>query len=104
MRPRSTWPTTGPRRSAEVARGVWQARLRDTLPLIPFLAVVAVFLVIPTVTVIVSAVYADGVFSLSRIGALFTGTALTALANSVLLSGVTAIIGAVLGAVLAWLI
>jgi putative spermidine/putrescine transport system permease protein len=81
-----------------------QKRLSEALPLLPFLAVVVVFLIIPTVTVIVSSVFVNGVFSLARIQALFTGTALTALANSVLLSGVTALIGAVLGAALAWLI
>ena len=75
-------------------------RLRDALPLLPFLALVTIFLIVPTVTVIVSAVYADGVFSLDRIAALFSGTALSALWKSVLLSGSTAIIGAVLG----WLI
>lgn len=79
-------------------------RLRDGLALLPFLVVVVIFLIIPTVTVIVSAFFADGAFSLARIQALFTGTALTALAKSVLLSGSTALIGAVLGAVLAWLI
>jgi putative spermidine/putrescine transport system permease protein len=79
-------------------------RLREGLPLLPFLAVITVFLIIPTVTVIISSVYADGVFSLARIQALFSGTALAALWKSVLLSGSTAIIGAVLGAVLAWLI
>jgi putative spermidine/putrescine transport system permease protein len=79
-------------------------RLRDGLPLLPFLAFIAIFLIIPTVTVIVSSVYADGVFSLERIQALFTGTALAALWKSVLLSGSTAIIGAVLGSALAWLI
>ena len=79
-------------------------RLRQGLPLLPFLAVVVIFLIIPTVTVIVSSVYTDGVFSFDRIQALFSGTALSALAKSVLLSGSTAIIGAVLGAVLAWLI
>ena len=79
-------------------------RLRDALPLLPFLALVTIFLIVPTVTVIVSAVYADGVFSLDRIAALFSGTALSALWKSVLLSGSTAIIGAVLGAVLGWLI
>ena len=77
-------------------------RLRDSLPLLPFLIVVVIFLIIPTVTVVVSSVYADGVFSLDRIAALFTGTALTALANSVLLSGATALLGAFLGAVLAF--
>ena len=79
-------------------------RLREGLPLLPFLAVITIFLIIPTVTVIISSVYADGVFSLARIQALFSGTALAALWKSVLLSGSTAIIGAVLGAVLAWLI
>lgn len=79
-------------------------RLRDGLPLLPFLAFIVIFLIIPTVTVIVSSVYADGVFSLERIQALFTGTALAALWKSVVLSGSTAIIGAILGAVLAWLI
>ena len=79
-------------------------KLREGLPLLPFLAIVVIFLIIPTVTVIVSSVYADGVFSLARIQALFSDTALAALGKSVLLSGSTAIIGAVLGAVLAWLI
>ena len=79
-------------------------RLRDGLPLLPFLAVVVTFLIIPTVTVIVSAFFGDGAFSLARIQALFSGTALSALWKSVLLSASTAIIGAVLGAVLAWLI
>jgi putative spermidine/putrescine transport system permease protein len=39
---------------------------------LPFLAVVVIFLIIPTVTVIVSSVYADGVFSFARIHALFS--------------------------------
>jgi putative spermidine/putrescine transport system permease protein len=79
-------------------------RIRDTLPLLPFLLVVLIFLIIPTVTVIVSAFVADGQFSLARIGALFSATALAALWKSVLLSASTALIGATLGAVLAWLI
>jgi putative spermidine/putrescine transport system permease protein len=78
--------------------------LREGLPLLPFVVFVAIFLIVPTVTVIVNAFYLDGVFSLERIGALFSDTALTALWRSVLLSGSTAILGALLGAVLAWLI
>ncbi len=78
--------------------------VRDALPLLPFFAVVVIFLIVPTVTVLVSAVYADGVFSFARIGALFSETALNALWKSVLLSGITALLGALLGAVLAWLI
>ena len=79
-------------------------RLTEALPLLPFLAVVVVFLVIPTVTVIVNAFIVEGSLSFSRIRALFSPTALGALGSSVLLSASTAIIGAVLGAVLAWLI
>ncbi|WP_066902010.1 ABC transporter permease [Mycolicibacterium houstonense] len=79
-------------------------RLRDALPLLPFLTVVTVFLIVPTATVVVMAFFADGSFSLDRIAALFTGTALSALLKSVVLSATTAVIGAVLGAVLAWLI
>ena len=78
--------------------------MRDALPLLPFGLFVTVFLIIPTVTVIVSAFFLDGVFSLQRIGLLFTGTALAALGKSVLLSASTAAIGAVLGAVLACLV
>src|ERR1700712_1851089 len=79
-------------------------RAREGLPLVPFFALVVIFLVIPTITVLVQSVYADGQFSFARIHALFTGTALTALWKSVLLSGSTALIGAALGAVLAWLV
>lgn len=52
--------------------------MRDALPLVPFGAFITVFLIIPTVTVIVSAFFLDGVFSLQRIGLLFSGTALAA--------------------------
>lgn len=46
----------------------------------------------------------DGSFTLGRLGALFSGTALSALGRSVLLSASTALLGAVFGSVLAWLI
>ncbi|MCW2847585.1 MAG: ABC-type uncharacterized transport system, permease component [Marmoricola sp.] len=87
-----------------MARNGIDRLVREALPLVPFLAFVVIFLLIPTVTVVVSSVYDQGVFSLDRIHALFTDTALTALWKSVLLSGSTALIGAVLGAVLAALI
>ncbi|CDO29281.1 ABC transporter permease [Mycolicibacterium porcinum] len=86
------------------SRAGFRGHCRDALPLLPFVAVVTVFLIVPTVTVIVMAFFADGSFSLDRIAALFSGTALTALAKSIALSASTAVIGAVLGAVLAWLI
>lgn len=79
-------------------------RIRQVLPLLPFLAVVSVFLIIPTGTVIVNAFMVDGHFSLELIAALFTEAPLAALARSVVLSASSALIGGVLGAVLAWLI
>lgn len=79
-------------------------RLRQALPLLPFLAVVLIFLIIPTGTVIVNAFVVDGHFSLDLIAALFTEAPLAALLRSVVLSASSALIGAVLGAVLAWLI
>ena len=78
--------------------------LREALPLLPFGVAVVVFLIIPTVTVLIGAVYVDGAFTLDRIAALFTGTALSALANSLLLSAISALVGAAAGAVLAWFI
>ena len=78
-------------------------RLREALPLVPFLALVGVFLVIPTVTVLVNAFVVDGSFAGSG--------SLTVRPHrpdrdgrSLVLSGVTAVIGAVLSAVLAWLV
>ena len=40
------------------------------LPLLPFFAVVAIFLIVPTITVVVSAVFDGGRFSLARLQAL----------------------------------
>ncbi len=79
-------------------------KFREGLPLVPFFTLIFFFLIIPTLTVVVLSVYEDGAFSLGRIRTLFTDTALTALWRSVLLSGTTAIVGAFLGALLAYLI
>lgn len=79
-------------------------RAISLLPLLPFLAVVLVFLIVPTGTVIVNAFVVDGRFSLDLVAALFTEAPLAALLRSVVLSGTSALIGAALGAVLAWLI
>lgn len=78
--------------------------VRQAVALVPFLAVVLVFLIIPTGTVIVNAFVVDGRFSLDLVAALFTEAPLAALVRSVALSASSAVIGAVLGAVLAWLI
>lgn len=79
-------------------------KLRDGLPLLPFFVFVTLFLIVPTVTVIVSAFVGEQGFTTERVAALFSDTALAALWRSLLLSGSTAILGAASGAVLAWLI
>ena len=64
-----------------------------------------VFLIVPTVTVVIGAFQtADGGFTLGNIDALGSDAAIRALRNSVILSGSTAVIGAVLGALLSYLI
>ena len=79
-------------------------RLRDSLPLLPFFVFVGIFLIVPTVTVIVNAFIGEQGFTFDLVAALFSDTALTALWRSLLLSAGTAVLGAVLGAVLSWLI
>jgi putative spermidine/putrescine transport system permease protein len=87
-----------------MARNGIGARLRDALPLVPFLLYLFVFLMIPTITVIVGSVSSDGSFSLDRLRALNSDAATSTLWKSLVLSGSTAVIGAVLGALLAYLV
>jgi len=75
-----------------------------SLGLLPFLGYLTVFLIVPTITVIVGAFQVDGRFSLVNIKTLFGSTAMHALSNSMLLSAATAVIGAVLGALLCYLV
>ncbi|WP_110182045.1 ABC transporter permease [Nocardioides solisilvae] len=73
--------------------------------LLPFLVFVALFLLVPTVTVVVGAFQDEGGgFSLEKIEALGSETALRALWQSVVLSASSAAIGAVLGALLTYLV
>ena len=72
---RSTWPTTGPRssadarRTAQVARGPAESPSARSLPLLPVPRLLVVFLIVPTVTVIVGAFQGeDGGFTLGNIG------------------------------------
>src|SRR4051794_32379761 len=79
-------------------------RARSLVPLVgvlPFFAYLAVFLLIPTVVVTVGAFQENGSFSLSNIHALTATATVDALRRSVVLSGSTAVIGGVLGALLA---
>jgi putative spermidine/putrescine transport system permease protein len=79
-------------------------RLTPSLALLPFFTYLAIFLVIPTITVVVGAFAEKGHFSTTNLEALGSQAALRALRRSVLLSGSTAIIGGVLGALLAYLV
>jgi putative spermidine/putrescine transport system permease protein len=75
------------------------------LGLLPFLAYVSVFLIWPTLAVVAGAFQADnGGFTLKRLRALTDETPLNALKESLILSFSSAAIGAVLGALLAYLI
>lgn len=91
-----TAPTTGAGR---------RTPLVSYLALLPFMVFLLIFLIVPTVTVVVGAFLTeDGGFTLGNIRALTSEAALNALSKSVLLAGSTAVIGAVLGAVLSYLI
>jgi putative spermidine/putrescine transport system permease protein len=70
----------------------------------PFLLFLLVFLVVPTVTVVAGAFAENGRFSLVNIRALFGSAELTLLWRSVLLSATSAVVGAVLGGFLAYLV
>ncbi len=75
------------------------------LPVVPFFAYVAVFLLVPTVVVVVGAFQtADGAFTLDNLKALGRPTVLAAFGQSLALSAITAIIGAVVGGVLAYVL
>jgi putative spermidine/putrescine transport system permease protein len=79
-------------------------RLGPWAALLPFLLFLAVFLLVPTVTVIVGAFQEDGRFTLVNIQALFQSTTLTVLWKSLVLSGVSSVVGAVFGGFLAYLV
>jgi putative spermidine/putrescine transport system permease protein len=80
------------------------SRLTPWLGLAPFLVFLLVFLVVPTVTVIAGAFAEDGRFTLANISALFDPSQLLLLWRSVLLSATSAVVGAVFGGFLAYLV
>jgi putative spermidine/putrescine transport system permease protein len=77
-------------------------RARSLLGTVPFFAYVTVFLLIPTLVVVIGAFAGDGGFTWSNVTALGNAYILDAFGRSILLSAVTAAIGAVLGALLAY--
>ncbi len=80
------------------------SRLAPALGLLPFLAYLAVFLLVPMVAVVIGAFSEEGRPSLTNLRALTSDAAVTALWKSIILSGSTAVLGAVFGALLAWLV
>ncbi|MFF5287860.1 ABC transporter permease [Paractinoplanes globisporus] len=86
--------------SAPRNRGL--AHARSLLGVVPFFAYVAIFLVVPTLVVVIGAFAGDGGFTMSNLTALGDRYILEAFGRSILLSAVTAAIGAVLGALLAY--
>jgi putative spermidine/putrescine transport system permease protein len=91
----------------ETTRRSRRAPLRalPLLGLVPFLVYVTVFMVVPTINVAVGAFQDnDGAFTLDNITGLVDSTMLTTLWNSIVVSGVSAVVGAVLGLVLAALV
>ena len=88
-------PTAPPRRGASHS-WAW-------LGLVPFLAYVAVFLALPTVLALASGLFTrDGAFTLDNLAALGDPVILTTFGNSMWLSLLTAVIGAVLGALVCY--
>jgi putative spermidine/putrescine transport system permease protein len=78
------------------------ANAGSLLGIVPFFAYVAIFLVVPTLVVVIGAFTGDGGFTMSNVTALGDHYILAAFGRSILLSAVTAAIGAVLGALLAY--
>ena len=77
-------------------------RLAPAVGLVPFLGFLTIFLLIPTVAVVIGAFVEKDSPSLSNIRALGDSVVMKTLWRSVVLSGSTAIIGAILGALLAY--
>lgn len=72
---------------------------------VPFLAFVGTFLVYPTVLVLIGAFQdTNGTFTLDNLTNLFKGVYFAAFVRSIELSALTAVIGAVFGALLTWAI
>jgi putative spermidine/putrescine transport system permease protein len=88
---------------AGIGRG--PGRVVDYLGLLPFAAFVSLFLLWPTVLVVVGAFEApEGGWTLDNVAQAASGTYLETFVNSIVLSAITAVLGAVFGGLLAWAI
>jgi putative spermidine/putrescine transport system permease protein len=85
-------------------RRPWRLRSgRNLAGVVPFFAFVGVFLVIPTLVVVIGAFAGNqGGVTLSNLAALTDGYIVEAFVRSIVLSAVTAVLGALLGALLAY--
>jgi putative spermidine/putrescine transport system permease protein len=89
--------------SAGIGPGL--GRWLDYLGILPFGVFVALFLLWPTVLVVVGAFQAeDGGLTLANLAQASRGSYLETFVNSIVLSTITAVLGAVLGGLLAWAI
>jgi putative spermidine/putrescine transport system permease protein len=90
--------------SSTAQRVAARPRLRGAalLGTVPFFAYVLVFLIVPTLVVVIGAFAGDGGVTLANIKALMQGYVLDAFGRSIVLSAVSAIIGAIFGALLAY--
>lgn len=87
------------------ARPRWRADAVATLGLLPFATLVVLFLVVPTAIVVVGALTGpDGGFSLAGLAAFADPTVLAAFGRSAALAGSTALIGAVAGSLIAYVV
>jgi putative spermidine/putrescine transport system permease protein len=100
--------TTTPLAGAAVPRagiGRGLGRWLDYLGILPFTLFVALFLLWPTVLVVVGAFQAeDGGLTLANLAQASQGSYLETFVNSIVLSTITAVLGAVVGGLLAWAI
>jgi len=72
---------------------------------VPFFAYVAIFLIIPTLVVVIGAFAGDGGgVTVANVKALTSGYIMDAFGRSILLSAVSALVGAILGALLAYVL
>lgn len=80
--------------------------LADGLGAVPFFLYTGIFLLLPTVLVVVGSVRSsrDGAFTLNGVELLFSERTVGIFWNSIWISALTALVGAVIGAVLAWAI
>ncbi|MDQ2585371.1 ABC transporter permease [Saccharothrix yanglingensis] len=95
-------PSPGPRRrrtDSGPSRAPWAA----WLVVVPFLAYAGTFLLYPTALVLAGAFQdGDGAFTLANLAELTRGVHLQAFLRSIELSALTALLGAVFGALLSW--